>query len=83
MGRNIMRVIEDAGHTARKGIRMNGILGGMFDLNGDGKLDAWEQAAEFAFLSSIADDDHDELYRVGIDLEGLELMSDGERRTVL
>ena len=30
-----------------------GILGKMFDFNGDGNLDAAEQAAEFAFLEGL------------------------------
>ena len=64
---------------------MKGFFGSMFDLNRDGKLDIFEQAAEFSFLSSMADseDDHDELYQAGIDPEDLEYMSAGERRTVL
>ena len=62
---------------------MNGMHGEMFDLNGDGKLDSWEQAAEFAFLSSIADDDHDELYQAGIDSEELEFIICEKRREVL
>ena len=31
----------------------NGILGGMFDFNGDGHLDPSEQAVEFMFLDSM------------------------------
>ena len=64
---------------------MKGILGNMFDFNHDGRLDAVEQAAEFAFLSSMEDteNDHDELYQAGIDPEDLEYMSFDERRAVL
>lgn len=64
---------------------MKGILGSMFDLNRDGKLDSFEQATEFSFLSAMEEsgDDHDELYQAGIDPEDLEYMSAGERRAVL
>ncbi len=60
---------------------MKGILGSMFDFNHDGKLDSFEQAAEFSFLSAMeeSEDDHDELYQAGIDPEDLEVMSIGER----
>ena len=60
---------------------MKGILGSMFDFNHDGKLDGFEQAAEFSFLSAMTEsgDDHDELYQAGIDPEDLEVMSIGER----
>lgn len=34
-----------------------GIFGGLFDLNGDGKLDSFEQAADFAFFASLMDED--------------------------
>ena len=33
-----------------------GIFGGLFDLNGDGKLDSFEQAADFAFFASLMDE---------------------------
>lgn len=64
---------------------MKGIFGSMFDFNRDGKFDSFEQAAEFSFLSSMADskDDHNELYQAGIDPEDLEFMNPGERRMVL
>lgn len=32
-----------------------GIFGGMFDINGDGKLDVFEQALEFQAFSMIMD----------------------------
>ena len=40
---------------------MKGILGDLFDFNRDGKFDSFEQAAEFAFLSSMTETeaDHD------------------------
>ena len=31
-----------------------------FDFNGDGKVDALERAAEFAFFSDMLEDDHDD-----------------------
>ena len=37
-----------------------GILGKMFDFNGDGNLDAAEQAAEFAFLEELTKKDSEE-----------------------
>lgn len=43
-----------------------GIFGGLFDFNGDGKMDCFEKAAEFSFLMNIleeensSDDDSDE-----------------------
>ena len=33
--------------------RARGILGSMFDLNRDGKLDAWERAMEMSFLDDL------------------------------
>ena len=64
---------------------MKGILGDLFDFKRDGKFDSFEQAAEFAFLSSMTEreEDHDELYQAGIDPEDLEYMSAGERREIL
>lgn len=43
-----------------------GIFSGLFDFNGDGKMDTFEKAAEFSFLMNIleeensSDDDSDE-----------------------
>ena len=34
-----------------------GIFGNMFDFNGNGDLDIFEQAAEFAFLQKMMEDD--------------------------
>ena len=39
-----------------------GIFGSMFDMNRDGKLDAWERAMEYEFLEEMEseeDDDYD------------------------
>ncbi len=67
---------------------MSGLFGNAFDLNHDGKLDAFEKASEFAFFANIMEEesekeDHDELYQAGIDPEELEYMSGDERREVL
>lgn len=66
---------------------MSGLFGNAFDLNHDGKLDAFEKASEFEFFSSIMEEekeeDRDELYEAGIDPEELEYMSGDERREVL
>ena len=66
---------------------MSGLFGNMFDLNHDGKLDAFERATEFDFLNNVMEEsdkeDHDELYRAGINPEELEYMSADERREVL
>ena len=67
---------------------MSGLFGNAFDLNHDGKLDAFEQASEFTLFSSIMEEekekeDRDELYAAGIDPEELEYMSGDERRDVL
>ena len=35
----------------------NGIFGNMFDFNGDGDLDIFEQATEFDFLQKMMEDD--------------------------
>ena len=38
----------------------NGIFGDMFDLNGDGKIDAVESALEFAVFNEIFNEDSDD-----------------------
>ena len=40
---------------------MQGIFGDMFDLDGNGDLDIFEQAAELCFLDEISMEEHDEL----------------------
>ena len=35
----------------------NGIFGGLFDFNGDGKMDTFEKAAEFSFLMNILEEE--------------------------
>ena len=34
-----------------------GIFGGLFDFNGDGKMDTFEKAAEFSFLMNILEEE--------------------------
>lgn len=71
---------------------MAGLFGKMFDLNRDGKLDAWERAMEYDFMTSLNDGDDDcedadeeltELELAGIDPIELEYMDAEERREVL
>lgn len=70
---------------------MGGIFGNMFDMNLDGKMDAFERAMELNFLQSLEDeamgDDNDdmetELELAGIDPVDLEFMTEDERREVL
>jgi hypothetical protein len=63
---------------------MSGLFGNAFDLNHDGHLDAFERASEFAFFTSIMEEEvHSELADAGIDPEELEYMSGDERREIL
>ena len=71
---------------------MAGLFGKMFDLNRDGKLDAWERAMEYDFMTSLDDEEDDcedgdeeltELELAGIDPIELEYMDANERREVL
>lgn len=66
-----------------------GLFGNLFDLNGDGKLDAMEQAAEFSFLEHMLEEDtvqeevEDALEEAGFTLEELQFMDADERREAL
>ena len=61
-----------------------GLFGNLFDFNGDGKLDAIEQAAEFgAFMQMIDSAKKDELIAAGLDPAELESMDDFERREAI
>lgn len=67
-----------------------GIFGNMFDMNRDGKVDAWERAMEIDFITSNMEEDEDsdddtltELELAGIDPIDLEFMGEDERREVL
>lgn len=37
----------------------DGIFGGLFDLDGDGKLNAFEQGLEFMAISKLMEEDED------------------------
>lgn len=71
-----------------------GFFGGLFDFNGDGKLDGFERAADFAtFHQMMSESDkeskdsfdsdeellEDELEAAGLDLNDLEYMDEEER----
>lgn len=71
-----------------------GFFGNLFDMNRDGKLDAWERAMDMmAFEEMLAeeeqenddldDEDDYELEMAGIDPEELEFMDEDERREIL
>ena len=67
---------------------MFGLFDGMFDMNHDGKLDAFEKAAEIATMACIFDnsgfdDDQDYFGEAGLDYEELEMMDPEERDSVL
>ena len=65
---------------------MLGLFGDMFDFNGDGEMDSFERAAEFAFLDEmIADEEEEEteLELSGLDPDELEFMDPDERREAL
>lgn len=69
-----------------------GILGNMFDLNRDGKMNVFERAAEFAFIEDVLEIEDNEvnssanlaaLEEEDLDFDDLALMDDWERREVL
>lgn len=65
-----------------------GLFGNLFDLNGDGKLDAMEQGIELGAFSAIMDAEEagevqEELEEAGLDLDDLALMDEDERRETL
>ncbi len=61
-----------------------GIFGDMFDFNGDGRLDAFEQSAELMFLDGLQRmERQDDMRRAGVDTGSLELMDEDERRQAL
>lgn len=66
---------------------MLGLFGDMFDFNGDGEMDSFERAAEFAFLDEMMNDEEEEeeteLELSGLDPDELEFMDPDERREVL
>ena len=62
---------------------MNGLFGGLFDFDGDGKKNAFENAAEFSFLSDLESEERTELELSGLDPDELEYMDSDERRAAL
>ena len=59
----------------------DGFFGGLFDFDGDGKLDAFEQAVDtMAFMDMV---EKEELSDAGLDVSELEYMSDYERREAM
>lgn len=64
---------------------MNGFFGNLFDFNHDGKLDGFEQAADFAVFASMMEEEESktELAMSGLDIDDLEYMDPDERREVL
>lgn len=61
-----------------------GLFGGLFDLNGDGRLDMFEESAEFSFFMNMLDSSkEDDLSDAGLNIDELELMNDYKRREAL
>ena len=61
-----------------------GLFGGLFDFDGDGKLDSFEKAAEFGmFMQMIDSEKNEELTSAGLDPEDLDDMGFFERRQAL
>lgn len=61
-----------------------GLFGNVFDFDGDGKLDAFESAAECGFIMEMMDaEKNDALTGAGIDPLALEDMGYFERREAL
>lgn len=58
-----------------------GFFGDLFDFNNDGKLDMFEQAADFAAFQQMIK--QAELEESGLDSNDLEFMSDDEKREAL
>ena len=54
---------------------------GLFDFDGDGRMNIFERASEFAFLSEL--EERTELELSGLDPDELEYMDSDERRAVL
>ena len=58
-----------------------GFFGDLFDFNNDGKLDMFEQAADFAAFQNMVK--QSELEENGLDYDEIELMDEGERKEAL
>ena len=68
------------------------IFDDLFDMNNDGKLDSFEEAAAFAMMASLmdeaesndeSDDDRDVFGEAGLDYDELEMMDPEERDEAL
>ena len=66
---------------------MKGLFGDLFDFNHDGKMSAFERAAEMSFLHEMTSDEKEyeetELELSGLDPDELGFMDPDERREVL
>ena len=63
---------------------MSGLFGRVFDFNRDGKMNAFERAAEFAFFEDMMSDNQKTEFELsGLDAEELEYMGAYERREAL
>lgn len=67
---------------------MSGLFGDLFDFNHDGKLDGFEQTAEFATFAIMMDTEEakekaDAFEMSGLDLDELDMMEEDERREAL
>ena len=59
----------------------DGFFGGLFDFDGNGNLDAFEQAVDAMAFADLME--KEELSDVGLDVSELEYMSDYERREAI
>ena len=64
---------------------MMGFFDNLFDLNGDGRMDAFERMMKYAFITEEIEDagEPTELERSGLDPDELEWMSSKDRRAAL
>ena len=46
---------------------MKGLFGGLFDFDGDGRMNTFERVSEFAFLSELESEERTELELSGLD----------------
>lgn len=59
----------------------DGFFGGLFDFDGNGNLDAFEQTVDAMAFADLME--KEELSDVGLDVSELEYMSDYERREAI
>ena len=62
---------------------MKGLFGGLFDFDGDGRMNTFERVSERAFLTELESEERTELELSGLDPDELEYMDSDERRAVL